>query len=231
MGAVSRDTLAAGTSARYVALPAAGTAGGPAADGAALDAGTAMLISNNWNHLRNESLRTLVADHWGQVVEAGHNNWVGLNEPTPPDDYLAEERYDIDWSRSNSAVYGPFPVIRDAVGLAPGTDAAPRRLKAAVYARTGATALSVYVAVTATGQTPDRGYLGFAKLTTTSSTLELLTATFDVGAGATTLRTCAPPADADVGALPVEEVYVWVGFRLPSGVGTLASVTVYEVNP
>lgn len=224
---MSRDTLASGTSARYISLPAAGTAGSPAADGAALDAGTAMIVSNNWNHLRNESLRTLVSDHWGQTASAGYNDWSGINEEVPPAALRDASVQGIDWSRNNCARYGPLPLLRDAIGVTPGRDGDPRRIKVSVYARTTAT-LDVYVAFT-TGDTPDRGTLAFSVLTTTSSTLTELTDTYDVGLGAVTERLCGTATDAGPGTVDVEEVYLYVGYKQSSGSLAIASITAYEV--
>lgn len=227
---MSRDTLASGSSARYVTLPAAGTSGSPTRDGAPLDAGTAMIVSNNWSHLRNESLRLLASDHWGRIVAAGYNNWAALNAEVPDTADRDETVQEIDWSRNNAAVYGPFPLVRDAVGIAPGSDQAPRRIKVVARVRTTGT-LSLYVAVTASGATPDTGTLAFQRQSTSSTTLEELTWTFDVPGGAVTARLCGPATDAGPGVVDVEEVYVWVGYLLPSGSGTLAALTIYEVNP
>ena len=236
------QTFGTGTGAVYLKHPAADASGGPWSDGAPLDAGTAMIVTNNLGVLHRESGQQLVSDLGpGTTVFVNGAGWSTFSDEDIPDAGVrTRQEQEIAWNREVSRRYGPFPLVVDRL-MADGT-VRPRKVRFTVRAFSdGTNTYSLYVAATASSAPPSDGYLDLKKATFTSASVTNYGAgtgmtgpTLDLDFSAAGLAIqdvpCGPPDDSGAGTARVALVYLWLGWK---AVGTCGwhAVSAWEMAP
>lgn len=225
-----RDTLQSGTSARYLRHVPGGD-GTLVGDGCPLDSGTGMILGSDANALRLESLRHLFSSLGPGALTAGKDGWSDLDEPTPDSSQRTAPEQAIAWGESTAMVFGPFPACKDDNQRAPGRDDLERAVKVAVTCKSdGTNTLTIYFAVTTNRLPPTQGYTSFEAVTTTSSSVVEVRHTGALyPTGSPHGYTAAGASDTGAGSVTVDEYFVWVGYELAAGTGSVISAEGWEV--
>lgn len=228
---MARDTLATGTSRKYIAHPAAAAAATFVSDGKPLDAGTWHIFVNNSHVLLAESHRQLFSDRIGATTKATDRGWDALDETAPPSaDRSVTGSFDlISWNLLGTTPtarrYGPFPMLSDrSVSTTAGTENLPRRVRFhARYYSDGTNAYKLYIALTAGPEPPTSGVIAAdtSTFTTTSASDQDGYVTFDYFAPTPPRsRTTGTTTERGVGFVAVPEFWVWVGWDMNAVTGT-----------
>jgi hypothetical protein len=208
---------------KYIKHPPAES--GWLSDGDSFDAGSAMIISNNLAHLQYESCKHLV-NCTGDVYppQDDASNWTGVNDEASvadPDSQI--EEIQIAWTRKTSLVFGPFSIPQDREI----SDGRKALRKVVVYVGTyngSGTALKLYCYLTPNKNSPAYGYL--AKKITTTSTLGKEYNRIVLEADTPSIENFPIPTE-NGNTQQIRQVYLWVGFKMPTG-SDLLSVSAFE---
>jgi hypothetical protein len=231
---MSRDRIASAAAARMYARPP----GGDSQlwnDGCPVDAGTAMLASNDLTHRRAESMRQLLNEPLqGALTVINSGGWLTVDEDVPPaaDRTLPEE--ELAWTRQVARCWGPFTLVRDNDQVAPGYAALPRAVRFKVRCKSnGSAVLTLYVAATTSRLPPAGGALACTSMqtmTTTSATATWLACTLGMRQG--TPRSVVASADNewDTGSARPEEYWLWLGWKMVAGSAKLLAVSAWELD-
>ncbi len=209
---------------KYIKHPTAGS--GWVSDGEPLDAGTGMILANNISHLEYESCKHLF-NATGDIYppQDDSSGWTGIGDGsavvgTPS---VQVDELQISWDRRTSMVFGPFVIPQDRE-LSSGL----RSLrKVVVHAGTyngAGTELKIYAYLTPNKNNPSVGY--YSKATTTTSAVGKVYKRLELTPTAPALENYTVPAE-DGNTVQVRQVYIWVGFKLPTGSDVL-SVSAFE---
>ena len=246
---MARDTLSSTARIyRRPGLTSSYTTQSPAliGDGYPLDAGTAMILANDLNHLQSECApRQLVNDVGPGALVIVNSGWSGLNETVPDAADRTATAQAIAWGATTARCYGPFPAVIDRLD----TDGrlCPRTVRFAVHAKgDGANDLTVYVSMTSTRRPPSDGNLGIFSATLMDNsgvtrlfddvTSDLVVRglptvrrpeTFTIGGGE-----AGGPLMGVSGYLRQPEFYLWCGY-LAGGASPayITSIAAWELPP
>lgn len=195
-------------------------------DGETLDAGTAMIITNNLSHLAMEGCRQLVTSV-GSNLDPPQDNSRGYNvtDVTSPVDFAAvPDEQQISWSQKVAYRFGPFLIPADKDISAERKSL--RKVRVLLNLYIGSADCYGYVYLTQNPSRPTGGYIAKQTFTNSTAGSSVQEVTLD----------CQNPAmfnsimPGQAGQIAVFQVYLWIGLRFTATGGDCLSISAFEIR-
>lgn len=199
-------------------------------DTATLDAGTAMILINNYNHIKEESCKHLLSISCaGYYPSQDHpDGYYGITDITQPDLATAPDEYQISWNGRTGKRFGPFYIPVDGIGTNGAGGLSPGYIrnvivKLQIYNNSGT--VNGYCYLTASPSPPTDGYLAKSIFTETASGLIQRHCL---------LKTSEPTTPnarrvTDFASYSVR-VYLWVGVKFSVSNSDVLSISAFEAR-
>lgn len=204
---------------KYIKHPPA-TAAQPLDNAYPLDAGSPMIIDNNWTHLDYVNLRELVHWHGHSNVSAAsktNNGWTGIGDLgwIPGDPSVDAEINQIPWgARDVSRRFGPFYIPVDKDSTAGGGRVSIRKItgKLGYYNNTNLTPSKLWVYITNSAATPRDGVLAGQVISDSTSGYREVTITLDATSNLEENSWIISRSTGE--RVAVLACYIWLGWAL-----------------
>jgi len=212
-------------SPKYIKHPAATS--GFWQDGETLDAGTAMIITNNLSHLAMEGCRQLVTSLGGNLdpPQDDLTGYTGITDVGEPVNLAtAPDEQQISWTQRTAYRFGPFLIPADKDITIDRKSLRKVRVLLDLYIDSGN--LNGYLYLTSTPARPSAGYI--AKTTFSSSTGGFSIQELTLDCQQPVLANTIMPGQS--GQVAVFQVYLWIGLKWDATGGDCFSISAFEVR-
>lgn len=198
-------------------------------DTATLDAGTAMILISNFNHLKEESCKHLLSISCaGYYPSQDHpDGYYGITDYTEPDLTSAPDEYQISWNGRTGKRFGPFYIPIDGIGNTGASDTPQgyiRNVIVKLQIHNNAGTVDGYCYLTADEIPPTGGYLAKSIFTTTTNGTFEKTVVLIPSASET--RTSIQ-YDGGYASYSIP-VYLWIGMKFSASSSDLIAISAFE---